>query len=171
MRTGSTVFELCATKHTPTSPLSFTSTRKLTCPVWTSRMARWDCFLLAFPFLTALTFSVLFLLQVEGSKLGVLANWRNNYTLETVLSELRKWEGSFFFWVEFGEWKVWCFIIIREMASSTNKKLPQPPEGSNFWVARWKKRRRYSEKKQGQRTCDRDLVKKKKKEKQKERRK
>jgi len=47
--------------------------------------------------------------KVESSKFAPLASWRNNYTLETVLSELRK-----------------------DMASSLNKKLPQPPEGATF---------------------------------------
>jgi len=47
--------------------------------------------------------------KVEPSKLAVLAGWRNNYTLETVLADLRK-----------------------DMASPANKKLQQPPEGSVF---------------------------------------
>ncbi|GAA5893900.1 hypothetical protein JCM5296_004631 [Sporobolomyces johnsonii] len=47
--------------------------------------------------------------KVDPSKLDVLARWKHNYTLETVLVELR-----------------------RDMASPTNRKLPQPPEGTNF---------------------------------------
>ncbi|EJU03501.1 UBC-like protein [Dacryopinax primogenitus] len=47
--------------------------------------------------------------QVEAGKIGVLAHWRRNYTIETVLVEMRK-----------------------EMASPTNRKLPQPPEGSVY---------------------------------------
>ncbi|CEQ41501.1 SPOSA6832_03245, partial [Sporobolomyces salmonicolor] len=47
--------------------------------------------------------------QVDPSKLDVLARWKHNYTLETVLVELR-----------------------RDMASPTNRKLPQPPEGTTF---------------------------------------
>jgi len=47
--------------------------------------------------------------QVEPSKFPILNNWRNTYTLETVLVELKK-----------------------EMISPQNKKLPQPPEGARF---------------------------------------
>ncbi|PRP82126.1 hypothetical protein PROFUN_10334 [Planoprotostelium fungivorum] len=46
---------------------------------------------------------------VEPSKFPILNNWRNTYTLETVLVELKK-----------------------EMISPQNKKLPQPPEGARF---------------------------------------
>ncbi|KAI9351114.1 ubiquitin-conjugating enzyme/RWD-like protein, partial [Zopfochytrium polystomum] len=42
-------------------------------------------------------------------KLSVLDSWKRNYTIETVLSEIR-----------------------REMALPQNRKLPQPPEGSMF---------------------------------------
>ncbi|KAI9136714.1 UBC-like protein [Paraphysoderma sedebokerense] len=47
--------------------------------------------------------------KVEPNKLNCLAKWQRNYSLETVLAELR-----------------------REMASSSNKKLPQPAEGTTF---------------------------------------
>ncbi|GAA5969636.1 hypothetical protein JCM8115_003098 [Rhodotorula mucilaginosa] len=47
--------------------------------------------------------------KVDPNKLGLLANWKHNYTLETVLVELR-----------------------RDMASPTNRKLPQPAEGTPF---------------------------------------
>ncbi|BFZ64821.1 E2 ubiquitin-conjugating protein mms2 [Saitoella coloradoensis] len=47
--------------------------------------------------------------HVDPSRLGVLANWRSEYTLETVLTELR-----------------------REMGSGANRKLGQPAEGSEF---------------------------------------
>ncbi|KAL7746914.1 E2 ubiquitin-conjugating protein mms2 [Sorochytrium milnesiophthora] len=47
--------------------------------------------------------------KVEPSKLPCLAKWTRTYTLETVLSELR-----------------------REMANPANKKLAQPAEGSTF---------------------------------------
>ncbi|GAA6023958.1 hypothetical protein JCM8202_001307 [Rhodotorula sphaerocarpa] len=47
--------------------------------------------------------------QVDPNKLGVLANWKYTYTLETVLVELR-----------------------RDMATPANRKLPQPAEGTNF---------------------------------------
>ncbi|KAJ3355289.1 E2 ubiquitin-conjugating protein mms2 [Allomyces javanicus] len=46
--------------------------------------------------------------RVEPSKLDCLARWSRSYTMETVLSEIR-----------------------REMATS-GRKLPQPPEGSTF---------------------------------------
>ncbi|KAG0200044.1 E2 ubiquitin-conjugating protein mms2 [Mortierella sp. GBA30] len=47
--------------------------------------------------------------RVNPSKLSCLSNWKRTYSLETVLTELR-----------------------REMASPNNRKLPQPPEGSMF---------------------------------------
>ncbi|KAE9385993.1 UBC-like protein [Gymnopus androsaceus JB14] len=47
--------------------------------------------------------------HVDPSKLPVLSNWTRNHSLETLLVEMR-----------------------REMASSNNRKLPQPPEGSMF---------------------------------------
>ncbi|KAG8860328.1 E2 ubiquitin-conjugating protein mms2 [Tulasnella sp. 330] len=47
--------------------------------------------------------------KVDPSKLGILGNWRNTNTMENILVELRK-----------------------EMASPTNRKLPQPPEGSTY---------------------------------------
>jgi len=47
--------------------------------------------------------------RVDPTRLGVLARWNFNYSLETILVEIR-----------------------REMASQQNRKLPQPPEGSMF---------------------------------------
>ncbi|KAJ3236061.1 E2 ubiquitin-conjugating protein mms2 [Chytriomyces hyalinus] len=49
--------------------------------------------------------------QTSGKveKLACLDAWKRNYTLETILAELR-----------------------REMGSPSNRKLPQPAEGSNF---------------------------------------
>ncbi|GAA6060673.1 hypothetical protein JCM10212_001229 [Sporobolomyces blumeae] len=47
--------------------------------------------------------------KIDRTKLPVLSNWKHSYTLETVLVELR-----------------------RDMASPTNRKLPQPPEGTSF---------------------------------------
>ncbi|KAI9179816.1 E2 ubiquitin-conjugating protein mms2 [Blastocladiella emersonii ATCC 22665] len=47
--------------------------------------------------------------KVDPARLPCLSRWDRSYTLETVLAELR-----------------------REMASSANKKLAQPPEGSTF---------------------------------------
>ncbi|KAI8616898.1 ubiquitin-conjugating enzyme/RWD-like protein [Chytriomyces sp. MP71] len=47
--------------------------------------------------------------KVRVEKLACLDAWKRNYTLETILSELRK-----------------------EMGSPSNRKLPQPAEGSMF---------------------------------------
>jgi len=46
---------------------------------------------------------------IEPSKFQALSNWKSSYTIETVLTELRK-----------------------EMTSPQNKKLPQPPDGAMF---------------------------------------
>jgi ubiquitin-conjugating enzyme E2 variant len=46
---------------------------------------------------------------VEARTFPVLANWRRDYTMETILLELR-----------------------REMASPANRARRQPPEGSCF---------------------------------------
>mmetsp|Transcript_34797 Transcript_34797/g.103208 ORF Transcript_34797/g.103208 Transcript_34797/m.103208 type:complete len:140 (-) Transcript_34797:365-784(-) len=47
--------------------------------------------------------------RVDSTKFPTLMQWRREYTLETILTELR-----------------------RDMATSANRKLPQPPEGANF---------------------------------------
>ncbi|RMZ56987.1 hypothetical protein APUTEX25_005049 [Auxenochlorella protothecoides] len=47
--------------------------------------------------------------EVDPRGFSVLARWNRGYTMETVLVELR-----------------------REMASSSNRKAPQPPEGSTY---------------------------------------
>lgn len=47
--------------------------------------------------------------RVDPSKFPVLGGWKREYTLETVLTELR-----------------------RDMASASNRKLAQPPEGTVF---------------------------------------
>ncbi|KAI9218513.1 putative ubiquitin conjugating enzyme [Blastocladiella britannica] len=47
--------------------------------------------------------------KVDPARLPCLSRWDRSFTLETVLGELR-----------------------REMASPSNKKLPQPAEGTNF---------------------------------------
>eukprot|EP00759_Apiculatamorpha_spiralis_P006223 PhF_6_TR13649/c0_g1_i2/m.21890/K10704/UBE2V; ubiquitin-conjugating enzyme E2 variant len=46
---------------------------------------------------------------VSKSAFPLFANWKRDYTIETVLKEL-----------------------LKEMASSANRKLPQPPEGSSY---------------------------------------
>ncbi|KDQ51056.1 hypothetical protein JAAARDRAFT_41522 [Jaapia argillacea MUCL 33604] len=47
--------------------------------------------------------------KVESSRLPVLAHWGRHFSIETILVEIRK-----------------------EMASASNRKLPQPPEGTTF---------------------------------------
>jgi ubiquitin-conjugating enzyme E2 variant len=47
--------------------------------------------------------------QVDLSKLPSIANWKRDFTMETILIEIRRY-----------------------MAAPANKKLPQPPEGTNF---------------------------------------
>ncbi|KAJ8101554.1 ubiquitin-conjugating enzyme/RWD-like protein [Lipomyces tetrasporus] len=47
--------------------------------------------------------------KVDPSKLACLAQWRRDYNMETVLLEIR-----------------------REMATGSNRKLPQPPEGTTY---------------------------------------
>lgn len=47
--------------------------------------------------------------RVDSSRFPVLGNWRRDFTMETVLIELR-----------------------RQMAAPANKKLSQPPEGSMY---------------------------------------
>lgn len=48
-------------------------------------------------------------LQVDPRAFPTLGNWNRGYTMETVLTELR-----------------------REMASQHNRRLPQPPEGARY---------------------------------------
>ena len=48
-------------------------------------------------------------LKVDSSLLPCLAQWKRDYTMETILIELRRY-----------------------MALPKHKKLPQPPEGTNF---------------------------------------
>lgn len=47
--------------------------------------------------------------RVDPHKFAMLGNWKRDYTLENVLTELR-----------------------REMSSASNRKLPQPPEGTMY---------------------------------------
>jgi len=47
---------------------------------------------------------------VDANKLSVLSRWNRNSSIETILVEIRK-----------------------EMAGFTNRKLPQPPEGSTYF--------------------------------------
>lgn len=48
-------------------------------------------------------------LQVDLTKLPSLSTWKRDFTMETILIEIRRF-----------------------MAAPSNKKLPQPPEGTNF---------------------------------------
>lgn len=54
-------------------------------------------------------FDDILLLQVEPKKFGLLANWQREYTMEDILTQLKK-----------------------EMAAPHNRKLVQPPEGTYF---------------------------------------
>lgn len=47
--------------------------------------------------------------QVEPTKFGILATWHRDYTMEDILTQLR-----------------------REMVSTHNRRLVQPPEGTFF---------------------------------------
>jgi len=47
--------------------------------------------------------------NVEPVKFHILSNWKGTYNIETILTELKK-----------------------EMASASNRKLQQPPDGTNF---------------------------------------
>jgi len=63
---------------------------------------------------------------VDPAKLPCLANWSRDNTMETVLIELRRYVGPI----------SRCVGLLltdgRYMAHPTNKKLPQPPEGSTY---------------------------------------
>ena len=47
--------------------------------------------------------------KVDLTKLPSISSWNRNFTMETILIEIRRY-----------------------MAAPANKKLPQPPEGTNF---------------------------------------
>lgn len=47
--------------------------------------------------------------KVEAKKFGILTNWQREYTMEDILTQLKK-----------------------EMAAPHNRKLVQPPEGTFF---------------------------------------
>jgi ubiquitin-protein ligase len=51
----------------------------------------------------------IYMKQVEPKKFGPLANWQREYSMEDILTQLKK-----------------------EMASPHNRKLVQPPEGTYF---------------------------------------
>ncbi|THG15642.1 hypothetical protein TEA_005774 [Camellia sinensis var. sinensis] len=56
-------------------------------------------------------------LEVEPKKFGILANWQREYTMEDILTQLKK-----------------------EMAAPHNRKLVQPPEGCIDWMEKKKDR-------------------------------
>jgi ubiquitin-conjugating enzyme E2 variant len=72
-----------------------------------------------------------FVSQIDGSvdpaKLPVLADWKRQSSIETVLVEIRKYA----FLVSLCP-TVLNRSLLREMGSFNNRKLPQPPEGSTF---------------------------------------
>nr|GFB02374.1 ubiquitin-conjugating enzyme E2 variant 1C [Tanacetum cinerariifolium] len=63
------------------------------------------------PFFMNLAVSKMFF-KVDAKKFGILANWQREYTMEDILTQLKK-----------------------EMAAAHNRKLVQPPEG-RFVVAK-----------------------------------
>ena len=65
--------------------------------------------------------------QVDPTKLPCLAQWKREYTMETILVELRRYAVLYYPTV-----KIAKLNIPRYMALPQHKKLPQPPEGSNF---------------------------------------
>jgi len=67
--------------------------------------------------------------KVDKTKLPVLANWHRNHSIETVLVEIRRSAPPP------SSISAFCsspYFVFREMASFSNRKLPQPPEGSTF---------------------------------------
>ena len=69
--------------------------------------------------------------QVDPFKIPVLANWKHNYTLETVLVELRRYASAHTPATLAGRQLI-SRVERREMATPSNRKLPQPVEGTNF---------------------------------------
>jgi len=69
--------------------------------------------------------------KVDPTKLPVLAHWNRNNSIETVLVEIRRSVISLPLPPSLSRPPLTIFGF-REMASFNNRKLPQPPEGSNF---------------------------------------
>jgi ubiquitin-conjugating enzyme E2 variant len=63
--------------------------------------------------------------QVDNTKLPCLAQWKRDFTMETILIELRRY-------VVLAAMRVLQADQLRYMALPQNKKLPQPPEGTTF---------------------------------------
>ena len=74
---------------------------------------------------------------VDLKKVASLSRWSRDYTLETILVEIRKygWAMAVLIMQKCKEALADLYFTVpsdREMASSSNRKLPQPPEGSVF---------------------------------------
>ena len=69
--------------------------------------------------------------QVDPSKLPCLAQWKRDYNMETVLLEIRR-SGFFTNSALPPTVNVANIQRYRYMALPQHKKLPQPPEGTNF---------------------------------------
>ena len=65
--------------------------------------------------------------KVDQNKLPVLANWNRSSSIETILVEIRRFVSLYFFIIYYHS------SVFSEMASFSNRKLPQPPEGSTFF--------------------------------------
>lgn len=65
--------------------------------------------------------------RVDPAKLPVLAHWNRNSSIETVLVEIRRCAVS-----KSSHACQLTVALCREMASFSNRKLPQPPEGTTF---------------------------------------
>ncbi|KAM0201352.1 hypothetical protein ACHAPI_002229 [Fusarium lateritium] len=66
---------------------------------------------------------------VDPSQLPCLAQWKRENTMETVLIELRRYVDR-----HIGQYEEHIILTLpRYMASSQNKKIPQPAEGSTYF--------------------------------------
>ncbi|MCJ1366750.1 E2 ubiquitin-conjugating protein mms2 [Acarospora aff. strigata] len=65
--------------------------------------------------------------RVDPSKLPCLSQWRRDYTMETILIELRRQVRQ-----NLPQCCLTDHAWIRFMALPQHKKLPQPPEGTTF---------------------------------------
>jgi ubiquitin-conjugating enzyme E2 variant len=72
--------------------------------------------------------TALIIVQVDPSKLPCLAQWKREYTMETVLIELRRYVNLSIGVIS----GIYTNDSCRYMAHPAHKKLPQPPEGSTY---------------------------------------
>ena len=63
--------------------------------------------------------------KVDYNELNVLRDWTREDSIERVLVDIRKFVVFLFY-------EIFLYRFIRAMASPSNKKLPQPAEGSHF---------------------------------------